>query len=87
MVFIDLRAGGTQRLTWLIGPAKSKELIFAAEIIDADYARILGKIIYVKITLSWSFSGILNHVQENPSDLCGAIADKILQNGIVSEYL
>ena len=25
--------------------------------------------------------GIVNHVHENPSELCEAIADKILQNG------
>ncbi len=40
--FLLFRAGGTQRLLWLIGPAKTKELIFAAEIIDADYAKMLG---------------------------------------------
>lgn len=37
-------AGGTQRLLWLIGPAKAKELIFAADILDAEYAKIIGKI-------------------------------------------
>lgn len=42
MSVFNLRAGGTQRLSWLIGPAKAKELIFAAEIIDADYAKMLG---------------------------------------------
>jgi enoyl-CoA hydratase/carnithine racemase len=25
-----------------VGPAKAKELIFAADIIDADYAKMLG---------------------------------------------
>ena len=28
-----------------------------------------------------AFEGILNHVQENPSILSGAIAEKILRNG------
>ena len=55
LFYICLRAGGTQRLTWLIGPAKAKELIFAAEIIDADYAKILGKLFYRKMKILWPF--------------------------------
>lgn len=67
-------------MLWLIGPAKTKELIFAAEIIDADYAKMLGKYSCMKLFL-FRLLGIVNHVHENPMELCEAIAEKILQNG------
>lgn len=35
-------AGGTQRLTWLIGPARAAELIYTGRIVEADEALDLG---------------------------------------------
>ncbi len=65
-------AGGTQRLTRLIGVGKAKELIFTGEIIAADEALALG---------------LINKVVEDETSLmaaAGDMANKIIAKGPVA---
>jgi enoyl-CoA hydratase len=67
-------AGGTQRLTMLVGVAKAKELIFTGEIIDARQAEQIG---------------LVNHVvpHEELHDYVTGLANRILQKGPIAVRL
>lgn len=65
----------------LIGPAKTKELIFTGDIIDGDLAKNIG-ISDSKIQDTFSHHiGIVDHVVEDPYRLSTEIAQKIIRNG------
>ena len=68
-------AGGTQRLTRLVGPGKAKELIFTGDIITAQEAKEIG---------------LVNKVVDSPEELlpaAKAMAQKIIQKGPVAVSL
>ena len=47
LTVIPLRAGGTYRLTRLIGPSRTKDLIFSARLLNATQAHSLGIVDHV----------------------------------------
>ncbi|CAB3406885.1 unnamed protein product [Caenorhabditis bovis] len=62
-------AGGSQRLSRVIGPAKAKELIFTAEIFDGEQAAQLG---------------VVNHVADDSLGKSLEIARKIIPRGPIA---
>lgn len=62
-------AGGTQRLTRLIGEARAKELIFSGERMGADRAHALG---------------VINRVSENARADAHAWADGVVEGGPIA---
>jgi len=65
-------AGGTQRLTRIVGPAIAKELIFTGEIIDAEEAKRIG---------------LINKIAADADEMmrmARETAEKILQKGPVA---
>lgn len=67
-------AGGTQRLTRLIGPSKAKELILTARKISAEEAKQLGVISYVTKSV------------KELEDKSVSLAEEILQNAPLAVY-
>jgi methylglutaconyl-CoA hydratase len=61
-------AGGTQRLTRLIGPSKAKDMMFSARSVDADSALALG---------------IVNYVAEEPLQRAIELMEAYIQNSPV----
>jgi len=59
-------AGGTQRLTKLVGPAKAKELIFRGLRFDGKQAALLG---------------VANHCVDKAEEFATNLADEIVQGG------
>lgn len=86
------RAGGTQRLTRLLGLARSKSLIFAAKVLDAAQAHELGSLLVALVTkpalCSHMVVGLIDYLAspgETASDRATALAKEILPNGRSSE--
>jgi enoyl-CoA hydratase len=65
---LSLRAGGSQRLAKIIGPAKAKELIFTGRIIDSQEAHNIG---------------LVNGIYPNVESQSIKIAEEICRNGIL----
>lgn len=68
-------AGGTQRATRLLGPAKAKDLIFTARILDSSEAQDFGQFI---ITVYWC-NTLLSHSGNRFGGLCICTWDKRLR--------